>query len=119
MAIDFKEKFASLQAKDSALLTDVELGYIKQIEDYIDSVIERELSTDRTEVYIDIACVKFYYNPSTKKPFPSMTEARKKVLQEKLLSRYEEANWKIDWHIDDGLDGPNMSGGDYLILKGN
>lgn len=118
MAINFKEKLASLQAKDSAPLTEEELGYVKNVEDYIDSEIERKLSTDRTEVYIDIAYVKFYYNPSTKKPFPGMTESRKKVLQEKLLSRYEDANWEINWHIDDGLDGPNMSGGDYLILKG-
>jgi hypothetical protein len=118
MAIDFKEKLASLRTKDSAPLTEEELGYVKNVEDYIDSEIERHLSTDRTEIYIDIACVKFYYNPSTKKPFPSMTEARKKVLLGKLLSRYEKANWEIKWHIDDGLDGPNMSGGDYLILKG-
>ena len=118
MAIDFKEKLASLQAKDLAPLTDVELVCIKNVEDYIDSQIEIKLSTDITEVYIDISCVKFYYNPSTKRLFPSMTEGRKKVLLQKLLSRYEDANWEIDWCIDDGLDGPNMSGGDYLILKG-
>ena len=41
-----------------------------------------------------------------------------KFLKTELLSRYEKANWVIDWHIDDGLDGPNMSGGDYLVLKG-
>ena len=47
-----------------------------------------------------------------------MTETRKKILRTELIIRYEKANWEIDWHIDDGLDGPNMSGGDYLILKG-
>jgi hypothetical protein len=46
-----------------------------------------------------------------------MTNARKEFLKNELLKRYEDANWLIKWHIDDGLDG-NMSGGDYLILKG-
>jgi hypothetical protein len=46
-----------------------------------------------------------------------MTNTRKSVLTAELLSRYEKANWSISWQIDDGMDG-NMSGGDYLILKG-
>ena len=118
MAIDFKEKIASLRARDLYPFTEEELGYIKQNEDYIDSEIEKKLSTDNSSVYIDAAYVRFTYNHSTKKPLPSMTNARKKFLQEELLSRYEKANWSIDWHIDDGLDGPNMSGSDYLTLKG-
>ena len=40
MAIDFKEKLASLKAKDLTQLTEVELGYIKNVEDYIDYQIE-------------------------------------------------------------------------------
>ena len=80
--------------------------------------IEKKLSTDSREIWIDMAYVRFNYNPSTKKPFPNMTNNRKVFLKKELLSRYEKANWSIDWHIDDGLDGPNMSGGDYLILKG-
>ena len=57
------------------------------------------------------------YNPKTKKYFPAMTNARKEFLKKELFTRYENANWVISWHIDDRLDG-NMSGGDYLILKG-
>ena len=118
MAIDFKEKIASLRAKDLAPLTEEELGYIKNIEDCIDFEIEKHLSTDIMKVSIDTAYVKFYHNFFTKQPFPKMTETRKKLLLKELLSRYEKANWEIEWHIDDGLDGPNMSGSDYLILKG-
>lgn len=118
MAIDFKEKYSELNLKDKAELSPEELGYIKTIEDYIDREIEKTLSTDRLEVWIDKIYTLFNYNPVTKKPFPSMTNARKSVLTGELLSRYEKANWKINWHEDDGLDGPNMSGGDYLILKG-
>lgn len=120
MAIDFKEKFAELKSKDVGPLTDVELGYIKIVENYIDSEIEKKLSTDNREVWIDVAYVRFNYNPETKKPFPThMTNDRKKFLENVLLKRYKDANWIIKWHIDDGLDGPNMSGSDYLILRGN
>ena len=117
MAIDFKEKYSELKLKDKADLNPDELGYVKVIEDYIDDEIEKKLSTDRLEVWIDKNYVLFNYNPATKKPFPSMTNARKSVLTGELLGRYEKANWKINWHEDDGMDG-NMSGGDYLILKG-
>ena len=118
MAIDFKEKYSELKLKDRADLSTDELGYIKVIEDYIDGEIEKKLSTDRLEVWIDKIYISFNYNPVTKKPFPSMTNARKSVLTNQLLGRYEIANWEIGWHEDDGLDGPNMSGSDYLILKG-
>jgi hypothetical protein len=120
MAIDFKEKFAELKRKDVEPLTEVELGYVNIIESYIDSEIQKKLSTDNREIWIDVAYVRFNYNPDTKKPFPTqMTSDRKKFLENELLKRYEKANWLIRWHIDDGLDGPNMSGGDYLILRGN
>lgn len=117
MAVDFKEKFATLKEKDVEPLSQEELGFVKLVEDYIDSQIESKLSTDRREVWIDVAYVSFNYTP-TNKSFPSMTNDRKKFLQQELFSRYEKANWEIKWHIDDGLDGPNMSGRDYLILKG-
>jgi hypothetical protein len=118
MAVDFKEKFATLKEKDVEPLSQEELGFVKLVENYIDSEIEKKLSTDNKEIWIDIAYVSFNYNPLNKKPFPNMTNNRKTFFKEELLSRYEKANWEIKWHIDDGLDGPNMSGGDYLILKG-
>jgi hypothetical protein len=119
MAIDFKQKLTILKAKDVEPLTEDELNYIKTIEDYIDSVIEAKLSTDNLEIWIDATYIRFNYNPKTKKPFlETMTNDRKKFLKEELLSRYKKANWEIKYYNDDGLDGPNMSGGDYLILKG-
>ena len=93
------------------------MDYVKQVEEYIDSEIDKNLSTDKREVWINKSYVEFNYNPKTKKYFPAMTNARKEFLKKELLSRYENANWVISWHIDDRLDG-NMSGGDYLILKG-
>lgn len=117
MAIDFQKKITELKLKDKAELTSDERGFIKIIEDYIDGEIEKKLSTDNIEIWIDKNFVLFNYNPVTRKQFPSMTNARKALLREELLSRYEKANWRISWHEDDGLDG-NLSGGDYLILKG-
>lgn len=118
MAIDFKEKFAELQKKDVASLTGIEEGYIDLVEGYIDSEIEKQLTTDKKEVWIDKTIAYFMYDPILKKPFPNMTNSRREFLKNELLCRYSHANWEIDWHIDDGLDGPNMSGGDYLILRG-
>jgi hypothetical protein len=118
MAIDFKVKYASLKEKDLSPLTHIELQYIKDVEDYIDSLIEERITTDTIEIWVDICYVNFSFNPINKKPYSYITSTRKKFLQEALLSLYEKANWKVSWHIDDGLDGPNMSGGDYLILKG-
>jgi hypothetical protein len=117
MAIDFKEKFANLKAKDAEPLSQEELGYVKIIEDYIDSQIESKLSTDNGEVWVNIVYTRFAYNPVLKKPFPNMTNTRRSFLTDELLKRYEDANWLIKWQIDDGMDG-NMSGGNYLILKG-
>jgi hypothetical protein len=117
MAIDFKQKITELKLKDKAELTPDELGYIKSIEDFIDAKIEKELSTDNCEIWVPNSYIKFNYNPVTKKTYGNMTNARKSVLTRELLSRYEKANWGVTWHEDDGMDD-NMSGGDYLILKG-
>ena len=116
MAIDFKEKITELKQKDIADLTQEELGYISVVENYIDSVINKDLSTDKEEVWIDKSIISFHYNPITKKGFPVMTRARQSFLTTKLLSKYEKANWKITWEDTDYRD--SMTGGDYLILKG-
>lgn len=117
MAIDFKKKFAELQNKDVAPLTSIEEGYIDLVECFVDSKIDEQLSTDKKEVWIDTCYIEFRDTPKGD-PFPYMTNKRRDFLKQELLRRYEKANWEIDWHFDDGLDGPNMSGGDYLILKG-
>jgi len=119
MAIDFKTQFVLSKALDREPLTSEEETYIKEVEDFIDEQIIKEISTDKTEVWIDKAYVSFVYNNVNKKrQYKPMTNARRNLLQETLLKKYKEKNWKIKWHIDDGLDGSNMSGGDYLILKG-
>lgn len=116
MAIDFKEKITELKQKDVANLTQEELGYISVIEGYIDSVISKDLTTDKEEVWIDKSIISFQYNPITKKGFPVMTRARQSFLTTELLSKYEKANWKITWQEADYRD--SLSGGDYLIFKG-
>jgi hypothetical protein len=43
---------------------------------------------------------------------------RRSLMRNELEKRYKKAGWKIEVKLDDGLDGPNMSGPDYWILKG-
>jgi hypothetical protein len=118
MAIDFRERYLRAQILDTKPLTSEEEIYIKEVEDFIDDKIIKEINSDKTEVWIDKAYLTFVNNNVNKKrPYKPMTNARRKLLQETLLNKYKEKNWEIKWHIDDGLDG-NMSGGDYLILKG-
>jgi len=119
MAIDFRARYLTAQVLDTKPLTSEEEIYIKEVEDFIDEQIMKEITTDKTEVWIDRAYVSFVYNNVNKKrQYKPMTNARRNLLQETLLNKYKEKNWEIKWHFDDGLDGPNMSGGDYLILKG-
>jgi hypothetical protein len=119
MAIDFKARYLTAQVSDREPLTSEEEIYIKEVEDFIDDKIMKEITTDNTEVWIDKAYVSFVYNNVNKKrQYKPMTNTRRNLLQETLLNKYKKKNWEIKWHIDDGLDGPNMSGGDYLILKG-
>ncbi len=119
MAIDFKTQFVLSKALDRKPLTSEEETYIKEVEDFIDEQIIKEINSDKTEIWIDKAYVSFWNNNVNKKrQYKPMTNARRNLLQETLLNKYKEKNWEIKWHFDDGLDGPNMSGGDYLILKG-
>ena len=118
MAVNFKERLSLLRMKDMEPLSVDELKIIKVVEDYIDGEIIKKLTTDNKNIWIDKCYVEFNYNPISKKAFvPSMTNTRKHFLTKTLLDRYLDADWEISWHIDDGLEG-NMSGGDYLILKG-
>ncbi len=114
MAIDFKKQLALSQALDIKPLTSEEEIYIKEVEDFIDDKIIKEINSDKTEVWIDKAYVSFVYNNVNKKrQYRPMTNARRNLLQETLLNKYKEKNWEIKWRIDDELDGAN-----YLILKG-
>lgn len=115
MALNFKDLFDDAHRADTFPLTDVELGYIKEVEDYIDETIRNKFNSDVQSVSIFLGYPTF--RSRIKGSYPEITSGRKSFMFQELMSRYEKAGWKYEITIDDGLDG-NMSGSDYLILKG-
>ncbi len=113
MAIKHKELIDKLQ---SAPLTKSQLEYIGYVEKYIDEEILKQYKDSGNTVRIPLGVAKFEYtiDRSQKTNF-SKLESRK--MHDELVKRYVEAGWSSDFHIDDGLDGPNRSGSDYWILK--
>ena len=59
MAIDFKTQFVLSKGLDRIPLTSEEEIYIKEVEDFIDDKIIKEINSDKTEVWIDKAYVSF------------------------------------------------------------
>lgn len=115
MAINFKDLKHKL---DSTPISEVELNLIKDVEDYIDEkIIENYDKSLYREVSIDMCYTRFSYSPKTKKSIVGLGQSRIPKLVAELERRYKTAGWEIRYHIDDGLEG-NMSGSDYMILKG-
>ena len=114
MAIKYKE---NVKAEKDRPLTDGELKRIKEVEDYIDAKI---LSQDdpRNDVHIELRIADFrndLQNPNKYNPYSTISTGK---MYKELKRRYDEAGWKFEERLDDGLDGPNMSGPDYLIISG-
>jgi len=115
MAINFKDLKHQL---DTTPISEVELKLIKDVEDYIDAqILEKYDKSIYREVSIDMAYTRFSYSPKTKSMIQGLGQSRIPKLVAELERRYKVAGWEIKYHIDDGSEG-NMSGGDYMILKG-
>lgn len=110
-------KYSELNKIDKRPLTEEELATVSVIEKWIDDEILRQFKT-KNEVWIDLPSASFEYNPINGERRTNIKSIRKKMMADELKRRYEEADWTISYHIDDGTEG-NMSGGDYMILKGN
>ncbi len=94
-----------------------ELKAIDAVEKYIDEQIKKQW-TNNYGVSIDLCIALFEYDPVLHKP-TNFNVFRREKMQKELERRYKDAGWNIKVHIDDGLDGPNMSGSDYWILTPN
>ena len=94
-----------------------ELKAIDAVEKYIDEKI-KEQWTNTYGVSVDLGIALFEYDPVLHKP-TDLNVFRREKMQRELGRRYKEAGWNIKVHIDDGLDGPNVSGSDYWILTPN
>jgi len=96
-------------------LSDGELKIIAKIEKYIDEKILRVFDDDIIRIELGTASFKFMPGEDI---YLNLKEVRRKLMRNELEKRYEDAGWIIKVEIDDGLDGPNMSGADYWTLKG-
>ena len=112
-------KYEFLKEKlETAPLNERELEVIGYIEALIDEAITEFF--DGGEVHFAKGVIDFTYDPHKKEnyAFDDIKFSRKLLMTEELKSRYVDAVWEWEYHMDDGLDGPNMSGPDYWILKG-
>ena len=113
MAIRFKDMKEKLEKTP---LNEEELRLITEAEEYIDSEIVRQFGSTYG-ISIDLLIPNFDYSMKTKKTI-DLKKARKNLMRKELEKRYKVAGWSIKVNLDDGLDGPNMSGSDSWILDG-
>jgi len=113
MAIEYKRVLQVRERLNEQPFNNDEVNALARLEDHIDTKILANVDSDSFNILLTLA--QFNYNPKNQKPY-DFREARKVKLQKLLENNYREAGWKISIHIDDGLDGPNMSGSDYWIL---
>ena len=112
MAIRQKEILRKLKEED---FNEEELSLLKDIEYYIDKIITDTYNGG--EIWIDLSIAKFFYHQIKKKSI-TLNNIRREKMYKELIARYYKAGWKTVLHLDDGSEG-NMSGSDYLIIKGN
>lgn len=112
MAIKYKE---IKKETENTPLTKEELDTICEIESYIDNIISRVFNDN--PIHIDLSIARFNYNPLSRES-NYIKSIRADIMHKELVKRYSNAGWKISYVLDDGLDGPNRSGSDYMILTG-
>lgn len=105
MAIKYKDIKNNLETDP---LTEQELQWIQQAEDYIDQEIQTKFGKVYYEVSIDKAIVRFDWSPVTKKHIDTMAP-RRGVMQKELERRYSQAGWVLKW---EDVDNP------YVTFKG-
>ena len=116
MAVKYLKAVSNL--KDKPLDKD-ENRLIDMVEKHIDDLINTKFDDTHISVPKYIMDFRFKESDITKHNFSShLKSARVGIMQEEVKLRYIRAGWVWEFHQDDGLDGPNMSGPDYWILKG-
>jgi hypothetical protein len=107
MAINSKDVKKAYEAKMAQPFNEEELTQLKEREDKIDSILKEKFNDG--PVRIELAHFLF-------DPYSWERSKRNNMLRAELEKRYKEAGWTLKVELDDGLDGPNMSGPDYMIL---
>lgn len=116
MAIERSKIRDKFKTAKHAPFTEEELKYIAEAERYIDAELEKQFD-NQYGTHIDLTIAQFRYSPLKKTTIDDIKSYRKEVMAKELKRRYNAAGWKVTYHYDDGLDGPNMSGPDYMILQ--
>lgn len=112
MAINYKEHYDKIMLTD---LSPLELKYIAEAEEYIDSEIIKQFGRPNMEVRVLLSYVHFRYSPNTHKGIFDLYGPRKSIMTNELKRRFEDAGWVITVDIS---DGGGMNDCDYWILKG-
>lgn len=115
MAIERSKIRDKFKAAKNAPFTEQELKYIAEAEQYIDAELEKQFDSPYG-THIDLTIAQFRYSPLKKTTIEDVKSYRKEAMSKELERRYKSAGWRITYDLDDGLDGPNMSGADYMIL---
>jgi hypothetical protein len=107
MAIKSKEVIDAYKKKMAAPLNGAELEAVDAREGEIDSIILKDFKGG--PVFVDLA--HFLFNTSS-----FDYNERHNAMRRELEKRYKDAGWMLKVELDDGLDGPNRSGPDYMKL---
>lgn len=113
MAIKYSELNKKVNLKP---LSEEELEMIDAVEKYIDNEIIEQYKV-RNEIRIFLGTAKFDWDP-IKHVRTGIKPVRQVVMHKELKKRYEHSGWVVTIELDDMLDGPNMAGADYFVLKG-
>ena len=109
MAIKYKDLKHKVNTEP---LSEEELEIISKVEKIVDDEIVRQFDKNWGEIRVLLSVVNFQTT------LTSIGETRKILMRKELEKRYTNAGWTASVRLDDGLDGPNMSGPDYWVLKG-
>lgn len=109
MAINSKDAIDAYEAKMTAPFSKMELDEINRREKDIDAAITEQFNGKQVNVILSLFRMASYDY--------SIPERRKNLIYEELCSRYKKAGWDLKVELDDCLDGPNMSGPDYMIIS--
>tara|TARA_R110000772_G_scaffold74129_2_gene161593 strand:+ start:2424 stop:2801 length:378 start_codon:yes stop_codon:yes gene_type:complete len=115
MAIRQEERINTLK---TAPFTDEELAIIKEVEDYIDGIILKIYEGWPIKIFLHYANFTTKVDLDSSPRTHNLNHIRRLKMYKELKNRYNEAGWNCREDLDDGLDGPNMSGNDYLVLTG-
>ena len=116
MALQFEELIKTQKKIDNLPLSDEELAYVQETEEYIDTKILSNLKSQHTKIYIDLCIATFVWSPVHSISLKEKISDRRRLLMiEELNRRFFAAGWVLDYEYANELNFES----DYLVLRGN